>query len=171
MPAGRPLKFKTAKELQKKIDAYFKECDRNEDTRIWKHGETAIEGKNEICMDCENNIKDRFGRPSRGCKLVSGELKLPIDYTITGLALALDTSRQTLVEYEAKDEFIDAIKKAKLRVENSYEHSLREKGRSGDIFALKNFNWKDKSEQDITSDGEKIEGVTIEYIQTKQNEN
>jgi hypothetical protein len=28
---GRPLKFETVKELQKKIDAYFKKCDDDED--------------------------------------------------------------------------------------------------------------------------------------------
>lgn len=78
------------------------------------------------------------------------------EWTITGLALALDTSRQTLVNYEEKDEFIDAIKKAKLKVENGYEKDLKKHGRSGTIFALKNFDWKDKSETDITSGGKVI---------------
>jgi hypothetical protein len=36
------------------------------------------------------------------------------------------------------------INHAKLRIENSYELSLRKNGRSGDIFALKNFGWSDK---------------------------
>lgn len=66
------------------------------------------------------------------------------EITITGLALHLGfTTRQALINYEDKPEFVDAIKKAKMRVENSYELSLRKNGRSGDIFALKNFNWKD----------------------------
>ena len=81
------------------------------------------------------------------------------EWTITGLALALDTSRQTLLNYEEKEEFFDTIKKAKLMVENGYEIDLKKHGRTGTIFALKNFDWKDKTEQDITSKGEKIQQI------------
>ena len=82
----------------------------------------------------------------------------PIDeWTITGLALALDTSRKVLCEYEDKDEFSNTIKKAKLIVENGYEIDLKKHGRAGTIFALKNFDWKDRNETDLTSGGEKIE--------------
>jgi len=81
----------------------------------------------------------------------------PIDeWTITGLALALDTSRKVLCEYEDKDEFSNTIKKAKLIVENGYEIDLKKHGRAGTIFALKNFDWKDRNETDLTSGGEKI---------------
>ena len=79
-------------------------------------------------------------------------------YTITGLALALDTTRQVLINYEQKDEFIDTIKKYKSMIENDYELSLRKQGRSGDIFGLKNFGWKDKSELDQNNKG----NITIE---------
>jgi hypothetical protein len=72
------------------------------------------------------------------------------EWTITGLALALDTTRETLMDYENKDEFSDTIKKYKLKVHNAYEKDLRRKGRSGDIFALKNFGWTDKSEVENT---------------------
>ena len=72
------------------------------------------------------------------------------EWTITGLALALDTTRELLCDYELKDKFSVAIKKYKLKVHNSYEKDLRRKGRSGDIFALKNFGWKDKTEVDQT---------------------
>lgn len=75
------------------------------------------------------------------------------EWTITGLALALDTTRQTLINYEEKEEFIDTIKKLKTKVENQYEISLRKNGRSGDIFGLKNFGWKDKTEQDLNVSG------------------
>jgi len=85
------------------------------------------------------------------------------EWTITGLALELDTSRQTLLEYEGEVEgrgqsqaYADAIKKAKLKVENGYEKDLKKHGRTGTIFALKNFDWKDKSETDITSKGKQI---------------
>ncbi|GAF82824.1 unnamed protein product, partial [marine sediment metagenome] len=80
-----------------------------------------------------------------------------IPYTITGLALALDCDRQTLLNYEQKEEFFGTIKKAKLRVENY----LETKALKGDIvpvmtiFNLKNnFGWKDKNELDVkSSDG------------------
>lgn len=78
------------------------------------------------------------------------------EWTITGLALALDTCRQTLLNYETKDNFLDTIKKAKLRVENGYEIDLKKHGRSGTIFALKNFDWKDQTQTDITSDGKPL---------------
>lgn len=68
------------------------------------------------------------------------------EITITGLALALDTDRQTLINYQNREEYFDTIKKAKTRVELSYEKSLRKNGRTGDIFALKNFGWTDKQE-------------------------
>ncbi len=168
MPAGRPLKFGSVEELQSKIDAYFNECDREEDTRTWKHGEIVEYKKQELCFNCEMPITvGKFNKPSRGCIQTGGEDKRREEYSITGLALALDTTRQTLVDYEEKDEFTDTIKKAKLRVENRYEKALQKQGRSGDIFALKNFNWKDKSESDVTSGGEKITGVAVEFIRPK----
>lgn len=72
------------------------------------------------------------------------------ELTVTGLAIFLGfTTRQALLNYECKPEFIDAIKKAKLRVENDYEIALRKNGRSGDIFGLKNFGWKDSQDMNI----------------------
>lgn len=68
--------------------------------------------------------------------------------TITGLALALDTSRETLCNYEEKEEYSDTIKRAKLRVQHAYEKRLVRRGNGGDIFALKNFGWVDKTEVD-----------------------
>lgn len=79
--------------------------------------------------------------------------------TITGLAIALDTDRVTLVNYENRDEFLTAVKRAKTRVEHAYEMTLRERGSAGDIFGLKNFGWTDKHETDITSGGDKISFV------------
>jgi hypothetical protein len=38
------------------------------------------------------------------------------------------------MNYQDKPEYVDSIKKAKLRIEQAYELSLRENGRSGDIF-------------------------------------
>src|SRR6185369_10393962 len=105
-PGGRPLKFGSVDELQKKIDAYFDAC---------KEGRDLV--------------------------------------TITGLALFLDTSRETLMNYEGREEFFDTVKKAKLRVECEYEKSLRVSGRTGDIFALKNFGWQDKTQTETKLSG------------------
>jgi hypothetical protein len=76
------------------------------------------------------------------------------EWTWTGLALHLDTSKETLREYKEREEFVDPLKKALLKVENGYELDLKKHGRSGTIFALKNFDWKDKTEQDLTTDGQ-----------------
>lgn len=69
-------------------------------------------------------------------------------YTITGLGLALDMSRQDLINYSKKDEFFDTIKRAKMRVENYLEERLiNDSSATGIIFNLKNnYGWKDKQE-------------------------
>ena len=86
------------------------------------------------------------------------------EWTITGLALALDTYRSVLCDYETLDnrkEYSNTIKKAKLKVEYSYELDLKKSGRTGTIFALKNFNWKDR--QELTGkDGESLIPATID---------
>ena len=121
MAGGRPLKFKTAEEMQKAIDLYFEGC--------WE-------------VDNEGNRKQT--RP----------------YTITGLANALDTTRETLLDYQEKDGFSDTVKKAKMKVaEYVEEYLFMGKNQTGAIFNLKNnFDWKDKTENqtDITSKGEKV---------------
>lgn len=75
------------------------------------------------------------------------------EWTITGLALALDTSRKVLLEYEERDMFSNSLKRMKTKVENSYELALRKHGRSGDIFGLKNFGWRDERSLDHTTGG------------------
>ena len=69
-------------------------------------------------------------------------------YTVTGLALSLDMSRQDLINYSNKEEFFDTIKKAKLKVENYLEKRLiKDSSCTGIIFNLKNnYGWKDKQE-------------------------
>ncbi len=71
------------------------------------------------------------------------------EWTWTGLALALDTDKWTLKLYEGRPEFTASIKNALLKVENGYELDLKKSGRTGTIFALKNFDWKDKNESEI----------------------
>lgn len=69
--------------------------------------------------------------------------------TITGVALALGfESRQSFYDYEEREGFSYIVKRARLRVENGYEVTLRSASVTGSIFALKNMGWKDKSEVD-----------------------
>lgn len=79
------------------------------------------------------------------CKAASKPL------TITGTALALDTTRDLLWHYEGRDEFSDTIAKIKLTVEAYAENQLYEgKNAAGPVFALKNYGWQDKSGLDLT---------------------
>lgn len=80
-------------------------------------------------------------------------------YTVSGLALALDTNRATLVNYEKEvgyEMFFYTIKKAKQKCE-AYAESVLFGGKqvAGVIFSLKNnYGWKDKQEIDHTTGGQ-----------------
>ncbi len=73
-------------------------------------------------------------------------------YTITGLAVALDTSRQTLCEYEERAEFIDTIKRAKDKCEKQIE-VMALKGKYNPAFSIfnlkNNYGWRDKNESEV----------------------
>src|SRR5574344_655238 len=105
------------------------------------------------------NVKNKGGRPKKYSELelfqkktdeyfkMCDEKEKP--YTITGLCLYLDICRDTLIEYEKREGFIDTIKRAKNKVENYVEeNSLMGKlNPTVSIFNLKNnFGWKDKTE-------------------------
>ncbi|MCA9308683.1 hypothetical protein KC980_04170 [candidate division WWE3 bacterium] len=92
--------------------------------------------------------------------------------TITGLALALGTNRETLCNYEEKDEFLDTIKEAKGKCEQWVEENamLGKANATFSIFNLKNnYNWKDRTETDLTSKGEVIKGFN--YITPDDTDN
>lgn len=74
--------------------------------------------------------------------------------TWTGLALHLGfAGRRCIDEYEKYDGFSHSVKRAKSLIENAYEKGLVTGNipAAGAIFALKNFQWKDKQEIDLTS--------------------
>lgn len=77
-------------------------------------------------------------------------------YTVSGLANALDLTRQSLLNYEENDDFFDTIKRAKSKIEQFAEECLFVgSNTAGVIFNLKNnYNWKDKQEieADINTD-------------------
>lgn len=67
--------------------------------------------------------------------------------TMSGLALHLKLSRQSLINYESRTGFGDIIKEARQKVEESFEEALYGTAVSGVIFNLKNnFGWRDKTE-------------------------
>ena len=129
---GRPPMYKTKEEIQEKIDAYFNEC------------------KGSPVYDKEGNpIFDKWGNPS-----IFGERPL----TVTGLALALGfNSRQSLLNYQDKPEFMDTIMRAKAKVEQYAEERLFDKdGANGAKFSLANNfeGWKEKQQIDANVDSE-----------------
>lgn len=133
---GRPPKFKSVKSMQKKIDKYFESC------------------KGEVLKDTEGNpVVDKHGFP------VIIDAKPP---TITGLALALGfNSRQSLLNYQDKEEFVDTITRAKAKVEQYTEERLFDKdGANGAKFSLANNfkGWKEKQQID-TSVSTKLEDL------------
>jgi hypothetical protein len=76
------------------------------------------------------------------------------DWRVTGLALALDTNRESLCRWiDEKRDFHDIIKKAKAFIEDKYAENCEKNGRAGDIFILKNMGWKDKQEVDMNHSG------------------
>jgi|WetSurMetagenome_2_1015567.scaffolds.fasta_scaffold725691_2 hypothetical protein len=73
-------------------------------------------------------------------------------YTICGLANYLGMTRQTLLNYENKDQYFDTIKKAKSRCEQYAEECLfNNRQVAGVIFNLKNnYKWKDEQKQELS---------------------
>lgn len=137
MPAGRPPIYNTVEELEPLVDEYFTFCD--------------------------NRI--RYVYSKKRDKVV--EVIDPEPYTMAGLAYHLGMDRDTLLNYSKKKEFIGTIKRARDRVHLDVERRLMDGAGAGAIFSLKNnFNWRDKSEQELTGrDGGPIEeSTTVTFI-------
>ncbi|MCP3684615.1 MAG: hypothetical protein GY861_18265 [bacterium] len=83
-------------------------------------------------------------------------------YTISGLALELDTCRKVLLDYEERDEYSNAIKKAKGKIESFAEEKLYGNNVAGVIFNLKNnYGWKDKTEQEHSNPDGNLKTIII----------
>jgi hypothetical protein len=142
---GRPLKFKTAKELQEKIEEYFSSCfkpvynkrltdEYRKRTKKISPTPNPVEEDYEWVpeLDHEGNLVYTQETP----------------FTVTGLALHLGTTRDLLLDYEEKEEFSDTIKEAKLKIHQyAEEYLFNGKNQTSAIFNLKNnWGWKEKSE-------------------------
>ena len=126
---GRPPKYKSKEEIEEKIEQYFKACE----------GEPLL-------GDDEEQVVNKYGYPCY--------IKAPKPPTVTGLALALGfTSRQALLNYQGKKEFVDTITRAKSKVEEYAESRLFDRdGSTGAQFSLRN-NFKGwNGEQDKSDD-------------------
>lgn len=150
---GRPLKFKTVAELQQKIDEYFGNCD----PHIAKRQVKVMKSDGSSYWAEEDYMTDQ------------------VPYTITGLAIALRTTRDTLLDYESgkyddpdRDEetnesFSDTIKAAKQRCQFFAEqHLFTGRNATGAIFSLKNnYGWEDRvvreNEGGLFGEGKRLE--------------
>jgi len=147
-PGGRPLKFKSVEDLEKKINEYFESCFE------WQWFD-------ELMRDKKGNIMyltDKEGNPTtiKLTKPIKKKVQIkPI--SITGLAVFLDTSRETLMDYQGKKKFSDTIKKAKEFCHNFVEDGLLSGmiNPTAGIFNLKNnYGWVDKTEVDNNIKGD-----------------
>lgn len=122
---GAPPKYKDVSEIEGLIDNYFKECE----------GEPFL---------------NEDGQPLTTEKGAVLYKKPPKPLTVTGLALALGfNSRQSLLNYQDKPDFMDTITRAKSRVEEYAEKRLFDKdGANGAKFSLANNfrGWSEKQE-------------------------
>lgn len=130
---GRPPKYTSKEELQKKIDEYFESC--------YRPAMVFNKEKNqyEAVKDIEGNIVKEQYRP----------------FTMSGLAYALDIDRTTLINYSKQEEFFDTIMRAKRRCEVYTEERLFDReGNRGAIFSLSNNfkNWADKQTIETTKE-------------------
>ena len=133
---GRPLKFTDPAELQKKIDAYFARCDAR--------------------------TRPKYITTRDGVEIV--DEPWPIPYTVEGLAVALDTNRETLINYSEKDSFFDVIARAKSKIfankvegglDKTYDPQMAK-------FMLKN-NYKLKENEDGGDAADKTVNINIKY--------
>jgi hypothetical protein len=135
-PVGRPLKYKTVEELDRAINAYFDMCDPHTQRRV---------------VDCGINEK---GETIWREREVMTEQK---PYTMAGLARAIGLSRQSLLNYKNRDEFLDSIVDAKARCEEFWEGRLDSRHDRGAAFNLTNNydGWRNR--QEVTGkDGEDL---------------
>lgn len=136
---ARPLKFKDPKELEKKINDYFKECDSR--TKV----------KHIVTKDGVIEVDEPFPKP----------------YTIEGLAVFLDTNRETLINYSNREPFFDIIMRAKEKIQaNKIEGGLDRTYDPGVLkfMMINNYGYKDKLDQ---QQDDKNININIQYPDSK----
>ena len=130
---GRPKKYSNAEQMQDIINNYFASC-----MRI----KTTPDGR--PIRDALGNAIYEFYRPP----------------TMSGLAVALDIDRRSLLNYSKDDQFFPTISRARMKIEMFTEEKLFEKETcNGSKFSLSNnFGWSEK--QEVKADvSKKLEDV------------
>lgn len=128
---GRPLKYESVKDLTQAIRSYFDSCDPHVEPRVVDGG---INQKGETIWLKREVLTEQ--KP----------------YTMSGLARGLGISRQTLLDYSEREEFMDSIADAKARCEEYAESQLFGPYSNGAKFNLVNNYrgkyqvWADKQE-------------------------
>ena len=141
-PGGRPLAFATVGALEQVVDSYFSECDPHIAKRMVETGQRAD------------------GSTMFGLQDVMTEQK---PYTMSGLARHMGIDRRTLVNYTKIEQYFPTIQAARERVHEFAEEQLYGKSGSGAQFVLKNnFDWKDRSEVDLTTKDQPL--AMVEFI-------
>lgn len=144
---GRPMKFQDIDELRAMILKYFEDA-----APHWEEQTEYIDRRDpksgKIVIEDGKVVQDKVIR-----KVKTKQKPL----TVTGLAVALGTSRDVLLDYETTysekyPEFSNTIKEAKEQIKAYAEESLFGTNTAGVIFSLKN-NWgfKDKYETENTN--------------------
>jgi len=101
----------------------------------------------------KKDIEAYFANPPTKILRKNGDVQEIPFISITGLALHLGfCSRQSMYDYEERPEFSYVIKKARTLIESEYEFLLQNGNTTGAIFALKQFQWTDKVENDNVQD-------------------
>lgn len=105
-------------------------------------------------------------------KKVQRWVRRPEPPTVTGLSLHVGFSgKSTLYEYEKRKEFMDPIKRGLTLIEKYHEIATAAGDKcTGNIFILKNFGWKDKTEVVSTNYNYDSKELTADEMK-KYNEN
>lgn len=129
-------KYKTVKELEDAIDAYFETC------------------KDELVYNNDGEVAtDKSGNP----------IFIPHPPTVAGLALYLGfADRQSIYDYKGLEEFSCTIKNAITRIEEYAEQHLYIGRATGAIFWLKNHGWKDETKIDADISGSSLFAAGVE---------
>jgi len=110
---------------------------------------------------CDNRIQHIYSAKADGVI----EVMNPAPYTMSGLALALDMDRRSLLNYSKDEQFFPTIKKAREKVEADIEERMNDKQTftPGLIFNAKNnFGWVDQTK--VEHSGEINRNATEEEL-------
>jgi len=158
---GRPKKWQSVEELEELIEAYFRSCfiALTREEKYWVDDGTNDEGD----PIGHYNYRTVPAKDADGNQLYE-LVKQP---SVTGLAVALDTNRETLLNYETDPSnaaFFDTIKRAKAIIhEHAEQYLYSGKNQTAGIFSLKNnFKWVDRIETDVTSGGKEVSSLVVQ---------